>query len=137
MIDTYFLDTNVIIEAFSSNHYKVNIAKKLLNQHPTISTQVINEFISVCLKKLKINRQDTYFLANELLTHCKVMPVDSNTVRQAMIISQRYNYSHWDCLIIATALQSGCSILYSEDMQNEQLIGNLKIINPFQNKENF
>lgn len=48
-----------------------------------------------------------------------------------MIISQRYNYSHWDCLIIAAALQSNCDILYSEDMQNRQIIGNLKIINPF------
>ncbi len=43
----------------------------------------------------------------------------------------RYGYSYWDSLIIATALQNDCSILYSEDMQHNQLIeGKLRIINP-------
>jgi len=131
MIEKCFLDTNILVEAFSVDIYKINVAKSLLDQCPTISTQVINEFINVCLKKLKINRQDTYSIVNELLNHCVVVPVDSKTIRQAMIISQRYNYSHWDCLIVAAALQSNCDILYSEDMQNGQIIGNLKIINPF------
>ncbi|APB35038.1 Putative nucleic-acid-binding protein, contains pilt domain [Gloeomargarita lithophora Alchichica-D10] len=48
-----------------------------------------------------------------------------------MEINIRYGYSYWDSLIIATALQSNCNILYSEDMQHDQLIeGKLRIINP-------
>ena len=42
------------------------------------------------------------------------------------------NFSYWDSMITAAALKSGCNILYSEDLQHEQLMENqLKIINPF------
>jgi predicted nucleic acid-binding protein len=38
----------------------------------------------------------------------------------------------WDSLIIATSLQRNCSILYSEDMQHNQVIEDkLRIVNPF------
>ena len=46
--------------------------------------------------------------------------------------ARKYNYSFYDSLIIAAAIESGCSILYSEDMQHNQLIEEkLKIVNPF------
>ncbi len=50
-----------------------------------------------------------------------------------MDIKKRYRFSYWDSLIIASALENNCSILYSEDMQHSQVIeDNLKIINPFE-----
>ena len=49
-------------------------------------------------------------------------------------IRSKYQYSYYDSLIIATALESKCNILYSEDMHHGQIIENsLKIINPFEN----
>ena len=48
-------------------------------------------------------------------------------------IRHKYNLSFWDSLIIASALENDCSILYTEDLQHEQVIeGKLKIINPFE-----
>ena len=48
-------------------------------------------------------------------------------------IRHKYNLSFWDSLIIASALENDCSILYTEDLQHEQMIeGKLKIINPFE-----
>ena len=53
-------------------------------------------------------------------------------VRRAWRIAELYGYSHYDSLIIATALISGCAILYTEDMQDGQLIdGQLRLTNPF------
>jgi predicted nucleic acid-binding protein len=44
--------------------------------------------------------------------------------------------SYWDSLIISSALESGCKILYTEDMHHNQIIeGKLKIINPFKIKK--
>ena len=49
-----------------------------------------------------------------------------------MEISIRYNFYYWDSLIVASALENNCSILYTEDMQDGQVIEeSLKIVNPF------
>jgi predicted nucleic acid-binding protein len=51
---------------------------------------------------------------------------------QAVDILDRYKYSFYDSLIIATALENKCMILYSEDLQHNQGIGKkMKIVNPF------
>ncbi len=55
------------------------------------------------------------------------------TISDAVRLADRYGYSFYDSLIVAAALESGCSILYSEDMQSGQLIdGTLTIRSPFQ-----
>ncbi len=54
-----------------------------------------------------------------------------NTITRSLTIKEEYKYSLWDSLIIAAAELSGCNVLYTEDMSNNQVIGNLKIVNPF------
>jgi predicted nucleic acid-binding protein len=71
-----------------------------------------------------------YHFAQDLLQ--KSSAIASEQVIKAIEIRGRYGFSYWDSLIVATALLSGCSILYSEDMQHDQVIeSTLKIINPF------
>ncbi len=61
-----------------------------------------------------------------------VFPFNENTIIYALEIKNIYKYQFYDCLIIATALENHCTILYSEDMQHNQLIEDqLRIINPF------
>ncbi|MFM6846199.1 MAG: PIN domain-containing protein, partial [Dolichospermum sp.] len=61
-----------------------------------------------------------------------IQSINITEVIQALEINAKYNYSYWDSLIIATALLSECSIIYSEDMHHNQLIENtVRIINPF------
>jgi predicted nucleic acid-binding protein len=50
---------------------------------------------------------------------------------QALVINNRYQFSYYDSLIIAAALEAEASVLYTEDMQHSQRIGSLTIINPF------
>jgi predicted nucleic acid-binding protein len=58
--------------------------------------------------------------------------VRQNTIKKALALNERYEYSYYDCLIIASSLEAGCKYLFSEDMQHGQIIENsLKIINPF------
>jgi len=55
-----------------------------------------------------------------------------NTVKRAFYIKEKYLYSWWDSLILASALENNCEMVYSEDMQHNQIIENtLKIVNPF------
>ncbi|MBI4619581.1 MAG: PIN domain-containing protein [Desulfobacterales bacterium] len=58
--------------------------------------------------------------------------IEETTIKKSLQIKKTYNYSYWDCLIIASALENNCTILYTEDMQDGHTIENrLKIVNPF------
>lgn len=65
-----------------------------------------------------------------LLPHCKVMPTPG-IYQRALQIRGQTQYRYHDSLIVAAALESGASILYSEDLQPERRIGGLRIVNPF------
>ena len=130
-----FIDSNVIIYAYSnSEKVKQQTARKIINEHYTvISTQVLQEISNILRSKYKLD----YFLIKETLQECihsnkEIYTNKPQTVFYACDIAKRYQFSFYDSLIISAALESGCKILYSEDLQHNQIIdGKLKIINPF------
>ena len=126
-----FLDTNVVVYLLAEDPLKAEHAEQLLADHPCISTQVVNEFISVCMRKLGLSRASAYESAHALMTHCEVLPVTATTIDHAMQIAERFGFSHWDALIVAAAQMSDCTVLYTEDMQHGQQIGKLRLSNPF------
>jgi predicted nucleic acid-binding protein len=67
-----------------------------------------------------------------MITAFSVLEIDPLKVVQALDLNLKYGYSYWDSLIIATALLSDCSFVYSEDMSHNQLIEDkVRIFNPF------
>ena len=67
---------------------------------------------------------------------CKIKPITGQNIYKALDINNKYGYSYYDCLMLASALESNCDIILSEDMSNGQIIENkLKIINPFKDIE--
>lgn len=66
------------------------------------------------------------------LIYVILAPISSETVKICWHIKLKYKYSYWDSLILASAIENNCSILYTEDMQYNQIIEKqLKLINPF------
>ena len=127
-----FVDTNVLIYSQSNDGEKTAKAIILLEQYPVISTQVINEAISVLTRKCGVSRQNAYELADLWLDACEVESVTVSTIRQAMLLTQKHMLSHWDALIVAAAFLAKCDILYSEDMQHGYVFDNcLRVVNPF------
>jgi len=136
MSDKVFLDTNVLVYSYSSTEpEKQKIAQKCVTDndgHAWVSTQVLNEFNSVLYRKFTLPYRDILLAMDELEAIFQVTLVSSQTIRQALLLGDRYQYSYFDSLILASALEQGCTVLYSEDMQNRQKIaGQLEIINPF------
>lgn len=134
MKDKVFLDTNVFIYAYSKTEpNKREIALDLLSlEEVLISTQIVNEFVWVMYRKFKVDRQKLQIITNKILETFEVTLIDLGTIRKALNIFANYNFSYWDSLIIASALENNCSILYTEDMQHGQMIeGKLKVVNPF------
>jgi predicted nucleic acid-binding protein len=127
-----FLDTNVILHAYSTDATKRSVTLDLLAESPIISTQVVNEAIAVFRRK-KLLADDAIGAAiDDLSAWCRINPIDMGTIKQALYLAGRYQLSYYDALIISSALEAQSSTLYSEDMQHGQTIGGtLKIINPF------
>ncbi len=127
-----FADTNVIIYSVSDDDDKRLLALKIIAAKPVISTQVLTETANTLQRKLKFSPQDTQSILMRLIAECDVVAVLPRPVISAITVMERYRFSFYDSLIIATALEASCTTLYSEDMQHGQLIENkLLIINPF------
>jgi predicted nucleic acid-binding protein len=127
-----FADTNLFIYAESQDQDKSYRAIAIIQDAPVISTQVINETVSVLTKKHGFLLSEAHEIAESLLDLCEVVAVDVLTIRKAIDLAKRYSLSHWDSLIIAAALLADCQTLYSEDMQHGLVFdGRLTVANPF------
>ena len=127
-----FLDTNVIVYAFSSNDPRNARAEALLESGGVISVQVLNEFVNVSRRK----QERGWHEIHEALSILKILldppqPLTLELHEAAVDIARDFGFSIYDALIVAAALRAGCPILYSEDLQHGQGIGQLTIRNPF------
>jgi predicted nucleic acid-binding protein len=127
-----FADTNVVVYTFAKDNAKIAIAEGILKNQPTISVQVLSEFLSVCRVKLGLDITSRHRLATELIAGCNVVSLDAVVVEKAMQIEVEAQISYWDALIVAAALLSGCDTLYTEDLQHGRVFeGQLTVVNPF------
>lgn len=128
----FFVDSNIVLYALDNATFKNPIALDLIRKKPLISTQVVLESVNICLKRFKFSKEVAYQHGINLINTCFLTLIDEATLTSAFKISVRYRYSHWDSLILSSALQNNCTKLYSEDLQNGQIIEKrLTIINPF------
>ena len=127
-----FADTNVAVYAVDADIDKREKALAVLATRPVISTQVVNEYLNVLLTKRKLARVDAHELARALMATSDVASVTPTVTELAMNIGEHYQISHWDALIVAAALATGCDTLYSEDLQDRQVFEErLTVRNPF------
>jgi predicted nucleic acid-binding protein len=130
--ETPFLDTNVLLYLLSADSGKADIAEELLRKGGIISVQVLSEITSVCTRKLKMSYGE---IREILLTINMVLDVRDLTpvIHEATLdIAERYGYSFYDSMIMAAAINAGCSLVYTEDLQSGQHIqDSLLIVNPF------
>ncbi len=127
-----FADTNIVVYAFAKDDAKIAVAEGILEKQPTISVQVISEFLNVCRVKLGMDIPTRHKLARELIAGCNVVALDPRVVEKAMEVEAEGQISYWDVLIVAAALLSGCDTLYTEDLEGGRTFdGQLTVVNPF------
>lgn len=127
-----FIDSNIMLSLFDGDERRKSFAASLPKQNHTISTQVVNENVNVCLKKIKLTKAEAFSHGTFLMDNFNLVQIAPTTIQRAFVISDKYGFSFWDSLILSAAIESGCDTLYSEDMQNGQVIEKtLTIINPF------
>lgn len=136
----YFLDSNVWLYALlhkkdpnATDEKKRQIAIALIDSpEVVVSTQVINEVCSNLIKKAGFKEDQIKPLIQSFYDGCQVVVPNQEMLVYASDLRTQYNFSFWDGLIIAAALQAEVGILYSEDMQDKLKVKNqIEIINPF------
>jgi len=127
------IDSNILIYNHSMDHEnKRLIARDFFKENPVVSSQVISEYLNVMKRIFKMQKLELMQLCSLWLEKCYVQPVILSTIKLAQDLVSKYDFQMFDGIIVAAALEADCDILYSEDMQNGQIIEDmLKIVNPF------
>ena len=132
MSDSIFIDTNVLLYTISSDPRKKKTAMDLCGRGGVVSLNVLNEYANVCRKKFGIKPTTIKTDVDHLLRKLTLIIPTIATLRHALDIGESTGYSHFDSLMLATALEAECTVFYSEDLQHSQVIeGKLTVIDPF------
>jgi predicted nucleic acid-binding protein len=133
MSDKAFFDTNILVYVVGQKDKRTDTAEALLAAGGVISVQVLNELASVSRKKLGMSWEEVGEALAAIRTLCpSPVPLTTDTHDAGLRIAAKYNFSIYDGLIAAAALQAECDTLYSEDLQDGQVIdGRITVRNPF------
>jgi predicted nucleic acid-binding protein len=135
-----FLDTNIFVYAFDGGapSAKRAAAEKLVHRAlktgvSVVSYQVVQEFLNVAQRKFAqpISIPDLQAIVETVFRPLLAVLPSPEFFRDALDIAGRYQLSWYDSLIVAAAAESGCSVLYSEDLQDGAKIAGVVIQNPF------
>jgi predicted nucleic acid-binding protein len=131
-----FVDSNVFVYADDrSAGLKRDRARELIRTVAAdgtaiVSIQVLQEYFAVATKKLGLSATSARQRV-ELLCQMDVVILGTEDVLAAIDLHRLHGFSIWDALVVRAALNGGCRILYSEDLQHGRRIDGLEIVNPF------
>ncbi len=127
-----FFDTNILLYLLSEDPVKADRVEELISSGGVVSVQVLNEFAAVASRKLNMSWNEIRDVLSGIRAVCEIEPLTVETHDLGIETAERYEFSFYDAMIVASALRAGCKILYSEDLQDRQVIDRqLRIRNPF------
>jgi predicted nucleic acid-binding protein len=135
-----FVDTSILLHAHDSSSDKHELAKQLVTdlwntQTGAVSAQVLQEF-SVAIRRAN---QDLSVVQVAVLVQnfsgWQVVANNADSIVRALRIETRHKISFWDALIIEAAQTAGAEILYSENLEDGQVYGAVRVVNPFQKQK--
>lgn len=136
MSERSFIDTNVLIYAEATDSpLKQRAALALLKRlyeeaQGVLSTQVLQEYCNVALKKLKLPAAHVREQL-DLFEQFEVVQVTPAIIHAGLDLHQTRSVSFFDAIVLASAHAAGCNVLLSEDMNAGEVIAGVKIVNPF------
>lgn len=132
-----FLDTNVFVYLFDETDERkrrtaeVLVQRALEDGRGCISYQVVQETLNVLTRKLQAAAEDMGRLLDDVLMPLWRVNPTRTLYRRGLDLRTRYGFSFYDSLIVAAALEAGCKVLYSEDLQHSQRIDGVTVMDPF------
>jgi len=131
-----FIDTNVLIyaeagDAPAKQRLALDLLKKLYDEaQGVLSTQVLQEYCNVALKRLRLSAQHVRAQL-DMYEQFEVVQVTPAIIHAGLDLHQTRSVAFYDAIIVASAQTAGCSVLLTEDMNSGQILGGVRITNPF------
>jgi predicted nucleic acid-binding protein len=126
-----FFDTNILVYAQQAGA-KADRARALFSGGGKLSVQVLNEFTAVARRKqIREWREIGEAISDVLALVDPPLALTLEVHDAARKLAEDQQLSFYDALIVVSAIDGGCDVLYSEDMQHGRSIGGLAIVNPF------
>jgi predicted nucleic acid-binding protein len=130
-VDAFF-DANILVYAHTRGDHRTDPARQLLRAGGVVGIQALNEFASVARAKLRMSWAEVEEAIDGIVTLCpNPRPLTIQIHKRALDISKRHNFSIWDSLIVAAAMEAHCTTLFTEDLQHGQVVDGVRIENPF------
>ena len=127
-----FLDSNIVLYLASEDLLKADRAQELVAEGGTISVQVLNEIANISRRKMGLSWAETRNFLLMIRGLLKVEPITIEIHDVGISLTERYQLSVYDSMIVSAALSAECDTLLSEDLQDGLLInGRLRVLNPF------
>jgi len=135
----FFLDTNIFVYCFNGDAAgKRNRALQLVREAVStrrgiVSYQVVQEFFNVALRRFvqPISHAEAEQYLGTVFRPLLAVHSSLALYQQALAISQRYQFSWFDALIVTAAQIAECRVLYTEDLQHGQELEGVRVENPF------
>ena len=132
VVDAVFFDTNVLLYVLSADTQKADVAERLLAQGGATSVQALNEFTNVSSRKFCMPLADVREALAVLRRCLTVVPVTQEVHALGLDLLERYRFSVYDSMIVAAALISECTVLWTQDLQSGLKVDRrLELRNPF------
>ena len=131
-----FLDTNILVYSVDGKDpVKQGIARKILiealvSREYLISAQVLNEFSNIALLKLKMSIQEVRRFV-EIFGQINVVSIDRSWTEKALSLKEKFGTQFFDSLLLVAAEENGCDTILTEDLNDGQMYGSVKAIDPF------
>ena len=128
-----FFDSNVLLYTLVRDDTRAAVATDLLAKGGTISVQVLNEIANVARRKLNLSWAEVSAALDALrILSAAPLPLTLATHTAALTLAERYQFSFYDALIVAAALDADCTTLLSEDFHHGLVVADrLTVQNPF------
>lgn len=139
MSGRFFLDTNIFVYSFDksapekSGQATALIRRALEAREGIVSYQVVQEFFNLALRRFAEPMSGAEAEQYLSTTFRPLLAVHSSQrlYGQALHLATTHSLPWYDSLTVASAIEAQCDVLYSEDFQNGQRFGGLRIQNPF------
>src|SRR3954453_3143994 len=131
-----FVDSNVLVYSDDRragpkrDRARELIEDAMITGTGVLSLQVLQEYFAVSTKKLGLSA-DSARQKIEILSQLDIVILGVPDLLAAIDLHRLHQLSIWDALVIRAALNAGCRILYSEDLQDGRRIDGLEVVNPF------
>jgi predicted nucleic acid-binding protein len=135
----FFLDTNIFVYSFDPHSPReAQVALDLIHRavkmrRGMVSYQIVQEFCNLALRRFEppMTHSEAKQYITAVFDPIFVVPPSSNLYVRALDIHGEHGLSWYDALIVTAAIEAGCGILYTEDLQHGQRFGSLQVRNPF------